>query len=114
MLNLILLQAAEAGAKQGGGWSFWIMMILILVVFYLFMILPQRKKQKELEKKRNEMKPGQKVVTAGGVYGILRKVEDTCFMVEIAKDVVIKIDKASVYATAEDAAAAPKEPEQKK
>lgn len=114
MLNLILLQAASAGTQQGGGWSFWVMMILILVVFYLFMILPQRRKQKELEKKRNEMKPGQKVVIAGGIYGIIRKVEDTTFMVEIAKDVVIKIDKASVYTTAEDSTVAQKEPEQSK
>ena len=65
MLNLIFLQA-EAAQQQGSQWSFWIMMILIFVVFYFFMIRPQTKKQKELQKQRESMKKGDKVVTAGG------------------------------------------------
>ena len=66
MLNLIVLHAVGA-APQGSQWSFWIMMILIFVVFYFFMIRPQTKKQKELQKQREEMKKGDKVVTAGGI-----------------------------------------------
>ena len=45
------------------------MMILIFVVFYFFMIRPQTKKQKELQAQREAMKKGDKVVTAGGIYG---------------------------------------------
>ena len=105
MLNFILLQegaeAAAGGASQG---SFWVMMLLIFVVFYFFMIRPQTKKQKELQKQREAMKKGDKVVTAGGLYGIIKEVQETAFLIEIAKDVVIKVDKASVYANAEDAA----------
>lgn len=108
MLNFILLQAAANGSQQST-WGFWGMMILIIIVFYVFMILPQRKKQKELEKKREAMKAGDKVVTAGGIYGIIKKVEDNAIMIEVDKDVVIKVDKASVYTTAEDANTAPKE-----
>ncbi|MCQ2347809.1 MAG: preprotein translocase subunit YajC [Paludibacteraceae bacterium] len=103
MLNFIFLQAANAAApQQGSQWSFWIMMILIFVVFYFFMIRPQTKKQKELQKQREAMKKGDKVITAGGIHGIIREVQDTTFLIEVAKDVVLKLDKASVYASAED------------
>lgn len=104
MLNQILLQAA---ANEGAnGWSFWVMMILIFVVFYFFMIRPQQKKQKELQKQRDAMTKGSKVVTAGGIYGIIREVKETTFLIEVAKDITIKVDKNSVYASADDATAA--------
>ncbi len=104
MLTTILLQAAGGAAGQGGSsLTFWIMMILIFVVFYFFMIRPQTKKQKELQKQREAMKRGDKVVTAGGIYGIIKEVSDTTFLIEISRDVIIKIDKGSVYASAEDA-----------
>ena len=104
MLNLIFLQAAPAaeGAQQSS-WSFWVMMIAIFVIFYFFMIRPQQKKQKELQAQRDAIKKGDKVVTAGGIYGIIKEVNDTTFLVEVAKDVTIKIDKGSVYVAAEDA-----------
>ena len=107
-LDLILLQAEEA-AQQGSQWSFWIMMILIFVVFYFFMIRPQTKKQKELQKQRESMKKGDKVVTAGGIYGEIKEVQDNAFIITIAKDVTIKVAKESVFADAADATAAPAE-----
>ena len=105
MLNFIVLQAADAAAQGQSGWSFWIMMILIFVVFYFFMIRPQTKKQKELQKQREAMKKGDRVITAGGIHAIIKDVQDNAFLLEVAKDVVIKVDKGSVYATQEDAQA---------
>lgn len=108
MLNYILLlqSSGTAGAVEGGAagsqWSFWIMMIVIFVIFYFFMIRPQSKKQKELQKQRDAMKKGDKVVTAGGIYGNIKEVQDNAFIVEIAKDITIKVDKGSVYAAAEE------------
>ncbi len=120
MLNFILLQevtmgaAAAAGSDvngsgQGNSWTFWIMMLLIFVVFYFFMIRPQTKKQKELQKQRDAMKKGDKVITAGGIYGEIKEVQDNALIITIAKDVTIKVDKNSVYVSAEDAQQAPKE-----
>jgi preprotein translocase subunit YajC len=104
MLNLIFLQAATAAeGQQGNQWSFWIMMILIFVVFYFFMIRPQTKRQKELQKQREAMKKGDKVVTAGGIYGEIKEVQDAAFIITIAKDVTIKVSKESVFADAADA-----------
>ena len=105
MLNYILLQAASAanGTAQQGGWSFWVMMILIFVVFYFFMIRPQQKKQKELQAQREALKKGDKVITAGGIYGQIKEVQDNAFLIEVAKVVTIKVDKGIVYVTADDA-----------
>ena len=105
MLNFIFLQAATAAngtAQQGGGWSFWVMMIAIFVVFYFFMIRPQQKKQKELQQQREALKKGDKVITAGGIYGIIKEVQETTFLIEVSKDVTLKVDKGSVYVSAED------------
>lgn len=105
MLNQLLLMAPAAGAEgqQQSQWSFWIMMGLIFVVMYFFMIRPQQKKQKELQEQRNQMKKGDKIVTAGGIYGEIKEVQETTLLITVSKDVTIKVDKNSVYATAEDA-----------
>ncbi|HCS87132.1 MAG TPA: preprotein translocase subunit YajC, partial [Bacteroidales bacterium] len=95
MLSYILLQEQQQGGQST--WSFLIMMLLIFVVFYFFMIRPQTKRQKELQKQRDALKKGDRVVTAGGIYGIIKEVNETTFIVEIAKDITIKVDKASVY-----------------
>ena len=112
-MNLILLQAASGAAGQGSGWSSMIMIVLLVVVFYFFMIRPQTKKQKELQKQREAMKKGDKVVTAGGIYGIIKEVQETAFLIEISKDVVIKIDRNMVYASADDAQQDPGKEERK-
>lgn len=108
MLNYILLQAETTG-QQGNTWYSFAVIALIFVVFYFFMIRPQQKKQKELQKQRDAMKKGDKVVTAGGIYGIIKETQATTILVEIAKDVTIKVDKGSVYASAEDAQQSPKD-----
>ena len=112
MLELILLQAEGAAAAQpgqGSTWSMWVMLILIFVVFYFFMIRPQTKKQKELQAQREAMKKGDKVVTAGGIYGEIKEVQETTFIITIAKDVTIKVSKDSVFADVADAQQAAKE-----
>lgn len=111
MLQFIFLQAATAaeGAPKNSSWSFWLMMIAIFVVFYFFMIRPQQKKQKELQKQREALKKGDKVITAGGIYGIIKEVQETTFLIEVSKDTILKVDKGSVYVSAEEAQQAPKE-----
>ena len=79
-----------------------LMMVLIFVVFYFFMIRPQSKRQKEIKKQREAMQVGDKVVTTGGIYGKVKEIKETTVIVEIAENVRIKVDKNSVFATAED------------
>jgi preprotein translocase, YajC subunit len=100
----ILLQAAPSGGMGGMG-STLLMMVAIIAVFYFFMIRPQQKKQKELQKSRESMKIGDKVVTSGGIHGRIKEVGDTWFLVEVADGVKIKFEKSSVYASSADVAA---------
>ncbi len=97
----ILLQAAP---PAGGASSYTgiLMMVLIFAVFYFFMIRPQSKRQKEIKKQRDEMKVGDSVVTSGGIYGKVKDIKETTVTVEIADNVRVKVDKNSVFATAED------------
>ncbi len=76
--------------------GFLLMIVLIFVVMWLFMIRPQQKKQKEIEKFRQGLKKGDKVVTIGGIYGTVVEVKDNTLFLEIDQNVKIKVDKASV------------------
>jgi preprotein translocase subunit YajC len=100
-MNNILLQAAAAPAGQNG-WSSILMIVLMFVVIYFFMIRPQQKRQKEIKKFRESIKNGDKVITAGGIYGKVKDVKETTITLEIADNVRITIDKNSVYANAVD------------
>lgn len=101
MLNILL------NAQQGnGGMSSIIMIVLMFVVFYFFMIRPQMKKQKEMKKFRDSIANGDKVITAGGIYGKVKDVKETTIILEIADNVRITIDKGSVFPNAADSNAA--------
>lgn len=96
-MNLFLLQAAAGKAAQGSPLPMIIMMVLMVLLFWLFFIRPQSKKQKELQKQREALKSGDKVVTAGGIHGTIKDVKESYFIVEIDNNVQIRIDKASVF-----------------
>ncbi|MBQ7254541.1 MAG: preprotein translocase subunit YajC [Bacteroidales bacterium] len=98
-------QAAADGApaQSGGSWSFLIMIVLMFLIMWLFMIRPQQKKQKEMDKFRNELKKGDKVVTIGGIYGTVKEIRDKTVDIEIGKDVSIRVDKASLVKDFSDA-----------
>lgn len=93
-----------AQAAQEGNYSFLIMMVAIFAIMWFFMIRPQQKKQKEIRKFQNALEAGQKIVTAGGVYGTVRSVEldKGIVNVEVAKGVVIAVDKNCVFADVTD------------
>lgn len=96
--NLIALQGTS-----GAGAMNLIMIVALIAIFYFFMIRPQQKKQKEIKKFRDGLTVGDKIITAGGIYGKIRAVKDTTFVVEISDNVKITIDKGSVYPSAADA-----------
>ena len=88
---------AQAGGCDG---SFMIMMIAIFAIMYFFMIRPQNKKQKEIMNFRKNLEVGQEVISAGGIYGKVKAIEDNVVVLEIASGVKIRIDKNSIYANA--------------
>ena len=90
-----------AQAAQGGGsmTSFLIMMVAIFAIMYFFMIKPQQKRQKEIQNFQNSLTEGTSVVTGGGIYGIVKKIDLASGIIEvkIADGVVIRVDKGSVF-----------------
>ena len=88
----LFLQAAGGNAQQGGSMGFLLMIILIFVVMWLFMIRPQQKKQKEVEKFREGLKKGDKVVTIGGIYGTVVEVKEKTLILEVDQNVKIKAE----------------------
>ena len=98
MTNLVL-QAAAGGSSMS---FFLIMMVAIFAIMWFFMIRPQQKKQKEIRKFQNALAEGTKVVTGGGVYGTVKRVnlEANTVDVEIARGVVITVAKGCVFADA--------------
>lgn len=92
---ITILQAA-APAAQGSSLSMWIMLALIFVVMWFFMIRPQRKQQKELQEFRDSLKKGDKVVTVGGIYGTVAEIKENSLLLEVDKDVKIRVAKSSV------------------
>ena len=93
MLNLILQANPQA---QGSSLSMWIMLALIFLVMWFFMIRPQRKQQKELEAMRNSLKKGDKIITAGGIYGIVAEVDERTVLMKVDDNVKIRVDKTSI------------------
>ena len=97
MTNLFL----QSGSGQSG-LPMLIMMVAIFAIMWLFMIRPQQKKQKKIREFQNALKEGDKVVTGGGVYGIVKRVnaQENTIDIEVARGVVITVAKGYVFADA--------------
>ena len=89
-----------AQAAQGGGMGMLVMMVAIFAIMWRFLNRPQQKKQKELRNFQNSLQEGTKVVTGGGIYGTVKRIDLTTntLELEVARGVVITVDKSSVYA----------------
>ncbi|MBR5053823.1 MAG: preprotein translocase subunit YajC [Bacteroidaceae bacterium] len=88
-------------AQGGGGMSFLFMMVIIFAIMWFFMIRPQQKRQKEIQNFRNSITKGSQIVTAGGIYGTVKDIDEAAntLKVEIANGICITVDKGSVFAS---------------
>lgn len=96
-----LLQAASAATPQGGmDYTMIIMLVVMFAILYFFMIRPQQKRQKEIQKFRNSLTIGSKVITAGGMYGTVKDLNEgeNYITLEVSKGVTIQIDRNYVFA----------------
>ena len=100
---LIILLAFVSGCLapeggEGGGFDPTIIIFLVLIfgVFYFLLIRPQRKRQKEHEVLIQELRKGDKVVTAGGIYGVIESVSDESVVMKIESGTTIRVARGSV------------------
>ena len=79
-----------------GGSGSMILMIGLLVLMWVLMMRPQRKKEKEEQKFRNELKKGDRVLFSGGIYGKVHSVDATTVEVEVSNGVIMTVEKSMV------------------
>jgi preprotein translocase subunit YajC len=96
--TILFLAQQQAGQAQSGG--LWYMQLLpfafIFIIFYFLLIRPQQKRQKEHQQLLSNLKTGDKVITSSGIHGLIANVKDTTFLVKIADNVKIEVDKNAI------------------
>lgn len=88
--------AQGAAGSQGSPMSSLLMMVAIFAIFYFLMIRPQQKKQKELKSLIDALQKGDEVLTAGGLLGRIKALDEQYVELEIANNVIIKMQRNSV------------------
>lgn len=97
----VATDAAQTVAEveaPGIDWTFWALMGGMILIIWLFMWRPEAKRRKEMEKFRNSLKKGDKIITAGGIYGVIKVVEEASLLIEVDSNVTLRIDKNMVVA----------------
>jgi preprotein translocase subunit YajC len=87
-----------AEGEEGGGfdWTIIIFLVLIFAVFYFLLIRPQRKRQKQQQQLMEELKRGDKIITAGGIYGVIESVSEDTVTIKVESGATMKVSKSSV------------------
>jgi len=104
MLGLFISDAYAMGAPAGGGGGQevpWFanplfIMIILAGVFYFFILRPQQQDRKKLEEKLKSIKVGDKVVTSGGIYGIVANASGDPIKLKIADNVKIDVSRSAI------------------
>ena len=94
---------AQASPDGGGMIGTVVMFGLIFVIFYFMIIRPQQKRQKDRQKMLDALEKGDKIITAGGIYGTVVGLEEKIVLVQIADNVKVKVDRGSVGSVVREA-----------
>ena len=83
-------------ASAGGGLVALLPLLLVIVVFYLLLILPAQRRQKKVAQMQQALKSGDKIVTSGGIYGVVAGVEDDTIQLRVADQVKLRVARSAV------------------
>jgi preprotein translocase subunit YajC len=87
---------AMSGVAQQGGLMNFVPFAIILVIFYVLILMPMQRRQKKVQEFQNSLKVGDKIVTTGGIYGQITRVNDKSVQLQIANNVRIEIARAAI------------------
>jgi len=99
MLDFFINNAWAAEAPQAGGIMSLLPLFILFAVFWFFLIRPQMKQAKEHRTMVKALAKGDEIVTNGGMLGKIKEVGDNFIVLEIAKEVQVKIQKNAISAT---------------
>jgi preprotein translocase subunit YajC len=85
-----------SGAGQPGGLVSFLPFAIILGIFYVMILMPMQKRQKKVQEFQSALKVGDKVITTGGIYGQITRVNDKSIQLQVADKVRIEVARASV------------------
>jgi len=88
--------AGEEGEAAGFDWTIIVFLVVIFGLFYLLMVRPQRKRQKEHTTLVQELQKGDRVVTAGGIYGQIESIGDESVVLKIESGASIRVARSSI------------------
>jgi preprotein translocase subunit YajC len=92
----LLWAMASPGGDQPNMWQTLLPMVFILGIFYFIILLPMRRKQKKVQEFQSALKVGDRVITTGGIYGVITKLTDRTVQLQIADKVRIELSKAAI------------------
>ncbi|MCY3883606.1 MAG: preprotein translocase subunit YajC [Gammaproteobacteria bacterium] len=100
-MNLIesVAYAGAGGGGTGGGWLTIAMLVGMVALFYFLLIRPQQKQRKAHQELVGALSPGDEVIMASGMMGIIKKVEDDYVIVRVSKSVELRFQKGAVNAS---------------
>jgi preprotein translocase subunit YajC len=93
VVNMAYAQGAAGAPEASPMWSFVVPMIFMVVIFYFLLIRPQQKKSKEHKALLDNLKKGDRIITSGGIIGIIVNIDDQLVNVEIADKVRIEMGR---------------------
>ena len=96
---------SKGAGGGGGGMEVLVLPLLFFGIFYLLVFRPQQKQAKKQKEFLTNLKPGDRVVTSGGLHGEIKGLTDTTVTLEIADKVRVKVTRAAVTGKSQEAAA---------
>ena len=93
--NLVLAMAAQPDSNVSP-WVQFLPFVLVLAIFYFVILLPMKRRQKKVEEFLGALKVGDKVVTTGGLYGSVTKLDTDSVQLQIAQNVRVEVSRAAV------------------
>lgn len=96
-LSILLAQTPGAAPPSPlGALAFLVPLILVMAIFYIWQIAPENRRRRELQRAVGALKPGDKIITSGGIHAVVANVKDKTLLVKIADNVKIEIQRAAV------------------
>jgi preprotein translocase subunit YajC len=95
-LEILIAMAPQGGDGGGGLVSTLIMFGAIFLIFYFMIIRPQQKRSKERDKMLSNMEKGDKIVTNGGIHGVIAGLDEKTALIQISDNVKIKVERSAI------------------
>jgi len=96
MVRLMGAQPAGEGGSPGSSLMSFLPLVAIIAIFYFLILRPQNKKQKDTQKMLSALKKGDRVVTIGGIHGVIQSIKDSTVIVKVDESVKMEFNRAAI------------------